>query len=255
MMHLSPEQIAEMAARMTDDEARALAQALLVLDKEDERSKFQNLFPDEGPLRRELYPIHCEFFKAGAKHRERLLMAANRFGKTIAAGFEVSAHLTGRYPHWWEGKRFDGPINAWVAGDTNETTRDIIQKTLLGEPAWENGRKCTDGVGIIPYECLGPARWKTGIPDLIDYIEIRHESGRWSRLAFKSYDQGRRVFQGTAKHLIWLDEECPVDVYGECLMRTATTGGIVLLTFTPLLGMSELVRAFLQPDTGEIGDA
>lgn len=254
-MNLSPADMAQILERVPQAEAQMLSEALLTLEADKKRAKFQNLFPDEGPLRRELYPIHCEFFKAGAKYRERLLMAANRFGKTLCAAVEASAHLTGRYPHWWEGRRFDEPIDAWVAGDTNETTRDIIQKTLLGEPTWEDGRKRHDGVGIIPYECHGTVRWKTGVPDLVDYIEIKHESGGWSRLAFKSYDQGRRVFQGTAKHLIWLDEECPMDVYGECLIRTATTNGIIMLTFTPLLGMSELVRSFIQPETGRTANA
>ena len=36
-----------------------------------------------------------------------------------------------------------------------------------------------------------------------------------------------------------------MDVYGECIIRTATTNGLVLLTFTPLEGMSEVVMSFL----------
>ena len=44
---------------------------------------------------------------------------------------------------------------------------------------------------------------------------------------------------------IWLDEAPPMDVYGECLIRTATTNGIIMLTFTPLLGMSEVVLQFM----------
>ena len=36
-----------------------------------------------------------------------------------------------------------------------------------------------------------------------------------------------------------------MDVYGECLIRTASTNGIIMLTFTPLLGMSEVVMSFL----------
>ena len=36
-----------------------------------------------------------------------------------------------------------------------------------------------------------------------------------------------------------------MDVYGECLIRTATTNGIVMLTFTPLDGVSDVVRQFL----------
>jgi phage terminase large subunit-like protein len=245
----------EALALLSEDETSQLHAALVELDKDRERQHWQNLFPDVGPLRRELYPKHIEHFRAGAAYRERLLMAANRIGKTVAGGFEVNCHLTGRYPHWWEGRRFDHPIDAWVAGDTNETTRDIIQKQLLGDIDWVSGQRAFDGVGIIPHECHGKGVFKQNTNGLLDHIPIKHTTGRWSNLAFKSYEQGRKVFQGTAKHLIWLDEECPMDVYGECLIRTTTTNGIVLLTFTPLLGMSEVVLSFLQPDKGEMARA
>src|SRR6516162_7464537 len=62
------------------------------------------------------YPKQAEFHRAGATHRERLLMAGNQLGKTLAGGFEVAMHATGRYPEWWQGKRFDRPIHAWAAG-------------------------------------------------------------------------------------------------------------------------------------------
>ncbi len=254
MIH-DPAQFADVVSRLTDEEVLVMHQRLLEIDKASQREKWQNLFPDEGEFPRRGYPKHIEFFKAGATHRERLALFGNRTGKTVCAGFEVSCHLTGIYPHWWEGRVFDKPIDAWVAGDTNETTRDIIQKTLLGDVAWEGTTKGFDGVGIIPYDRHGFAKFKPNTGDLLDYIKIKHEQGGWSTLAFKSYDQGRRVFQGTAKSLIWLDEECPMDVYGECLIRTATTDGIVLLTFTPLNGMSEVVRSFLSPETGGMVDA
>ena len=45
---------------------------------------------------------------------------------------------------------------------------------------------------------------------------------------------------------IWLDEECPMDIYTEALTRTNIGGGPVWMTFTPLLGMSDVVRRFLQ---------
>src|SRR6185437_13083066 len=44
------------------------------------------------------YPKQVAFHGAGAKHRERLLMAANQSGKTLAGGFECAMHATGRYP-------------------------------------------------------------------------------------------------------------------------------------------------------------
>ena len=38
-----------------------------------------------------------------------------------------------------------------------------------------------------------------------------------------------------------LDEEPGLDIYTECLLRTMTNNGMVMLTFTPLLGMSDVV--------------
>ena len=89
--------------------------------------RIRQFFPDEGPLRRELYPRHLAFFRAGKTYREKAFVAANRIGKTIAGSYEVATHLTGRYPHWWEGRVFDEPGAWYAAGTTLETTRDIVQ--------------------------------------------------------------------------------------------------------------------------------
>ena len=98
---------------------------------------------------------------------------------------------------------------------------------------------------MVPGERLGPVTWKHGVSDLADTVKVQHVSGGWSTLGFKSYQQGRGSFEGTAQDGIWLDEEPPLDVYGERIVRTATTDGVVLLTFTPLEGMSEVVIGFL----------
>lgn len=213
------------------------------------RRRFYGMFPDEGPLRRELYAKHVEFFAAGAAYRERCAMCANRIGKTYGMGaYEVTCHLTGDYPDWWPGRRFDHPVRAWAAGKTNETTRDIIQQTLLGEVTHGN-RKDVDGTGMVPGDLLGDITWKQGVADLVDTIKVYHvPTGGWSTLGLKSYQQGRGSFEGTAQHVAWCDEEPPADVYGEILIRTATTGGIVLITFTPLLGLSEVVMQFMPGD-------
>ena len=123
-------------------------QYLALLKEKANREKYnkiKSMFPDTGELRRELYPKHLEFFTAGAYHRERLFMAGNRVGKTEGGGTECSYHLTGNYPDWWDGRKFDKPIRAMVAGDTSETTRDILQKKLLGgkygTPEWGTGLK------------------------------------------------------------------------------------------------------------------
>lgn len=218
-------------------------------------NRWARLFPDEDTVQpdgsiiyaRHKYAKHLEFFWAGATYRERCAMAANRVGKTFGmGGYEIVAHLTGEYPEWWEGRRFTRPIKAWAAGKTNETTRDIIQFELMGEMVKRpDGRRIFDGTGLIPGQHIGGLTFKKGGSDLIDVVKVRHASGGWSRLGIKSFEQGRGAFEGTAQHVIWLDEEPPIDIYGECLIRTATTGGIVMLTFTPLDGISETVMQFM----------
>ena len=205
----------------------------------ESRNRLASLYPDEGPLRRALYPKHLTFFAAGRAHQERCMMAANRVGKTFAGGYETALHLTGRYPDWWEGRRFADPIAAWVAGDTAETTRDIVQAALMGPPA-------ELGTGLIPADAIiGEPSRRSGVTGAFDTARIRHASGGVSLLGFKSYDQGRRKFQGTAKHVVWLDEEPPADVYDECMLRLMTTDGLMLCTFTPLEGLTEIVRRFM----------
>lgn len=236
-------------AALPEDEVEGFLLQLRSMEDMEKFGRFNALFPDNGPLARQGYSKHLEFFKAGAIFRERCFMAGNRVGKTVAGSYETTCHLTGNYPDWWEGRRFHGPIKAWCAGKTNETTRDIIQVELLGNITFSGQRKLVDGTGLIPKEVIGfdPGQlsWKAGVADLVDMIKIRHKSGGWSELGLKSYQQGRGSFEGTARHVVWFDEEPPMDVYGEALIRTATTKGLIMLTFTPLEGMSDVVQEFL----------
>lgn len=241
-----------------DREAREkLALLLAERKKRYEQRRFDRMFPDGDTVQadrslihaREKYPKHLEFFANGARYRERCFMAANRIGKTVSGSFETTCHLTGLYPAWWKGRRFDHPVRAWAAGKTNETSRDIVQSALLGEVTpIGKGRKGFTGTGMIPGRLVGAVTWKQGVQDFADVVKIKHVTGGFSSLGMKSFQQGRGSFEGTAQHLIWLDEECPIDVYGECLIRTATTGGIVMLTFTPLEGLSETVLQFMPQD-------
>lgn len=214
-----------------------------------QKRRLWSYYPDEGPLRRELYPKHMEFMRAGAVHRERLALAANRVGKTEGmGGYESTMHMTGHYPAWWEGKVFDRPVRWWAAGRTQETTRDIIQAKLFGPVAWDGARKVVEGTGLVPFEDIGDISWRRG-SDLIDTVKIRHRTAGvvdgWSILGLKSYEQGSGSFEGTEQDGIWLDEEPDLKIYTECLIRTMTTDGLILLTFTPLEGMSEVVLQFL----------
>lgn len=176
------------------------------------------------------------------------MLAGNRVGKTEGVGaFEITLHLTGLYPDWWVGRRWKREISAWAAGDTTQTVRDIIQEKLLGPPGeW--------GTGMIPADMIDRITRKSGsVPDAVETVRVKNVHGTYSWLGFKSYDQGRKSFQGTRKDIIWLDEEPPWAVYEECLLRTTDTeggfdSGSMLCTFTPLSGVTEVTQHFLGTD-------
>lgn len=225
------------------------------LDRRKARNRLIQYYPDEGPLRRELYVPHIKFFAAGGKGAFiRAILAGNRVGKSEGIGaYEVALHMTGLYPDWWVGHRFlNGPSYVWAAGTTNQKTAKVNQEKLLG-PINQLG------TGLIPGDLLdlSSKRMKSGVVDAIEKILVRHVTGRWIEISFKSYAEGRTSFESEEPGVIWLDEEPPLSVFGECVTRvTPTTPGAdpghILCTFTPLEGMSETVMSFL-PD-GKIPD-
>ena len=80
-------------------------------------------------------------------------------------------------------------------------------------------------------------------------------SGGKSEIAFKSFDAGKESFFGVRKDVIWLDEEPPLSVYSESLLRVMSVNpsepnGLILLTETPLFGASDLVRLFMEAPEG-----
>lgn len=226
-------------SKLSEEEQVKLIQLLQAQARHTSGRLIDSFFPESGKFSYDKYPKHMEFFDAGLDYRERCFMAGNRVGKTIAGGVECTYHLTGQYPDWWRGYRFDRPCRVLVAGDTTQTTKDILQATLLGDYIDMGG-------GLIPRECIGPHTSKSGVAQGVESIKVRHiPTGGWSNLKLRSYEQGRKIFQGTEEDIVWFDEEPPLPVYNEALIRTMTTNGRTILTFTPLQGMSETVMTFL----------
>ncbi len=210
------------------------ARFLAALEAEWDRRKSENRLGDYRP-----YAKQAEFHAAGATHRERLFLAGNQLGKTLCASFETAMHLTGRYPPDWKGRVFNHPPIGWAAGVTGETTRDTVQRLLLGRPG-------QIGTGAIPRACIVNTSRALGVADLMDTIRIAHRSGKESILAFKFYEKGREKWQAETLDFVWDDEEPPLDIYTEGLTRTNATMGMVYLTFTPLMGMSDVVHQFIE---------
>ena len=100
------------------------AEVLRLLELEREltrRNKLDSYYPDAGPLRRDLYPKHMEFFRAGLDHRERALIAANRIGKSEGVG-GYRIHIA-----------FDGPISSLVEGTALQPSDQRMGRRRFGE--------------------------------------------------------------------------------------------------------------------------
>lgn len=214
-----------------------LVQSLEELDRRQRENRLEYYKP---------YPKQMDFHALGLTKRERMFLAGNQLGKTFSGGAETAMHLTGRYPDWWPGRRFTGPTRGWAAGITSESVRDTTQRILLGPLGQQ-------GTGSIPKDMILDVRMGRGIPDAVDTILVRHKAGGVSQITFKSYERGREKLQGETLDFVHLDEEPPEDIYSEILARIAARQGIVYLTATPLLGMTQVVRRFLNESNADRG--
>lgn len=220
--------------------------------------EFQNLSPEDllycynEAIERQTYDDHIhfrtydgkpfkpnqkqlEYFATGLVARERALIAANRFGKTLSVSLEVAAHLTGIYPDWWNGYRYDRPLNVWVAGISNKETNQNLKTYYVGDVnklGWIHPSLILD---YKPLENL--------------YL-IQHSSGGISKLRFKSFEQGREAWQAEKVDIVHPDEEMPYSIYSEALTRTATTAegdhGMIMPSLTPLKGMTLFLLHFMK---------
>lgn len=192
------------------------------------------------------YPKQREHIAKGAEYIERLLIAGNQNGKTITGAYEAALHATGEYPDDWPGRRFTGPTKGWACGETALLVRDVSQKYLCGEP----GVADDFGTGMVPLEdFVDKPSLSRGVTDAFDTIQIQHKTkgvkDGISVIRFKSYEQGRTKFQGDTLDWVWCDEEPPLEIYSEILMRLMARNGIGWITFTPMLGRSAVILRFM----------
>ena len=101
-------------------------------------------------------------------------------------------------------------------------------------------------------------------PKVDQYLPAGSRKTRWTsqdrgivklpnggRIVSMSCDSGRQSFQGGAASLVWLDEESPEDVFNECMLRTVDTRGSIVITATPLKGLTYLYDKFVdEPQRG-----
>jgi phage terminase large subunit-like protein len=173
---------------------------------------------------------------------QRALISANQVGKTYSAAMETAMHLTGEYPVWWDGIRFTRPVRWLVVGKTNDTTRDVCQKELFGDPKIPSQL----GTGAVPKHLIVNTKRKPGVPDAFMSATVKHVSGGISTVQFMASEQGPDAFMGRTYDGAWPDEEPHKDVWAQILRcffsREFYT---IIMTFTPEMGMTQVVDGFL----------
>jgi phage terminase large subunit-like protein len=249
----------------TDEELREIAAALKALSDKNKYSKIKTIFPDTGPLRRELYPEALRYMAAGKDHRFRVFFGGNRSGKSFTNAVEIVYHMTGEYPEWWTGKVFRKITTVWIVAESGALWRDSMQRLLFGEAGDETGTgllplaKNNNGIGIIPDGWYSMA----GTPGAIGSCVVKNKKGFFVNLVVKTNEMQREQFQAAKVDIVLFDEEPREDIYEEALMRLMSTGrdkepGIAMLAFTPLKGLSNVILKFLPngqiPKPGQVMD-
>jgi phage terminase large subunit-like protein len=145
-------------------------------------------------------------------------LGGNRSGKTRAGAQEVLWYATGTHPF----RKVSPPVDLWAVSLDFPTSRDVAQPIIR--------------------EVLGQ-RYMKRMYEADKILELTNGS----TIGFKSVDAGWEKFQGTAKDLIWFDEEPTWDVYQECLMRVVDRHGSIIGTMTPLHGMTWVYDEIYSP--------
>ena len=194
------------------------------------------------------YDYQKEFFALksanGRVAKARALISANQIGKTLSEGAEVGGyHATGLYPEWWEGVRVNANPYIICAGHNSYTTRDLIQKELLGTTNKDDNDNL--GTGWIPKHLIHNIDRKPGIPGAAEKIYVKRNNGmELSTIFLLSYEDTARKFMGKRIDYGWNDEEPPIDIWAQMVRGTIATNGYLVMTATPEFGMTELVYRF-----------
>ena len=187
------------------------------------------------------WPKQMEFHALGRTHTETALFAINQCGKSYAAAAEATMHLTGKYPSWWTGRRFDRKTVGWVVSEDWSFSKNNAQRLLMGETREEWGTGLIPKDDILDVTCNSHAA-----ADTLEQVLVKNQFGGKSRLLFKSADVDRKKLGGDTIHFAWVDEECKPGHYEEIMTRVGVHRGYVFTTFTPLKGATEVVNRFLR---------
>ena len=166
-----------------------------------------------------------------------LLSGGNRAGKTEVGAMLAVATAAGS-GEWW--------VREWLSG--NSLPPDLIQEAPA--TVWASALSYADALEYIrpKIERFCPTGSKYVMWRAQNRASVILPNG--GRIVSMSADAGRSKYQGASCQLVWLDEEHPEDIFSETLLRTVDSGtGRLLLTMTPLKGMTWVYDRFVENDS------
>lgn len=195
-------EVPNVAAHLPPEELKRLARVQRTREKSSKEDPLNSGFPPHvGQLK-----IHQ------STSQEILLVAGNRFGKSTCGMREALWRATGTHPY----KQIRPHHSIWCGfPDYNfflRTTQRLFRRWVP--------RKY-----LIQYNRT--EKWAV----------FRRADGGLCELFFVSYEVGREGWQGGAVDFMWLDEECPYEIYEEATARLIDSSGDMLISETPISGL------------------
>lgn len=181
----------------------------------------------EDPIRYGYEPEHwVEVDDAAEKYRDILVLGGNRSGKSTWAGKFVM-RLLAQKPD----------SRAWCFQTTNDNSISMQQPILWDFMPAELRKAKRTQVTNISYT------QKNGFSE--NTFVLPNRSQCW----FRNYAQDIKTIEGGTCDVVWCDELVPIEWLETIRFRLLDRNGILIVTFTPVLGYSPTVKEYLQGAT------
>lgn len=173
--------------------------------------------------------FHCD------PHKDRLFVAGNRTGKSLATVIEGIWYLTKTHPYR------ETPTGQVRGRVVCVDFLNGVDKIIL--PLYKQW---------LPEEYLIDGSWEKSYSRERHLLTLRDGSF----VEFMSQEQNLDKFAGTSRHFIHFDEECPKIIFDECRARLIDTNGDWWISETPVAGMEWIYDDIFVPakeGTADIG--
>lgn len=155
------------------------------------------------------------------KNKSKAASCGNCTGKTMMQTAEEFYHLTGLYPEWWDGVRYDGPVSTVMVDPTMLRSRDCTQAYI---------KEAIERIGDIEFEKVP----KPGVPEAMSELRIKHVSGGMSKVVFLSAEMSSEKFAGFSVDRVAINEDVRDSILVECSMMRGASDGVLSAIYTPL---------------------